>query len=139
MTKKITPRLQFVVLAAMLTACNLPGTDVIPGAPALTSTPIASPTPEPTPTEIIPLVALVNGQGIRQISFDLSLAESRPPKRNLVICLNRNRLPSSVSWMPSSTGICSPKQPAPMDIWLTKIWWLSASRSLLKRPAEQTR
>lgn len=75
MNKQITACLQFALLAAALTACNLPGMDAIPGAPTLTQAPIESPTPEPTPTEIVPLVALVNDEGIHQASFDASLAE----------------------------------------------------------------
>lgn len=73
MTKRLVFCLPLVILAVCAAGCSLPA--AFNPASAATPAPSLEPTPEPTPTETIPLVALVNGEGIRQSSFDVSLAQ----------------------------------------------------------------
>lgn len=74
MTKRFILFLQLVILTVFGAGCSLPGTASNPG-PSATPPPGEEPTPEPTPTEVIPLAAVVNGEGIRQTSFNSSLAQ----------------------------------------------------------------
>ena len=68
--------ISILILTAALTGCTL-SPDPAPVAPSATIPFIPSSTPEPSamPTEVVDYVAMVNGFGIRQSSFDASLLQ----------------------------------------------------------------
>lgn len=75
MTKQPSLTLNFILLLfslLLLVACESSSARNTPGGPSSTDEPI---TPSPTPTEEVDYVAFVNGEGIRQSSYEANLTQ----------------------------------------------------------------